>query len=76
MIGTPKDFLSTYDGDCTDGSLTCVEKGKGACDAIIKTGGECYGFGVHRGWGVQIYNAKAANRLVCNKDDGLLTNSG
>ena len=76
FIGMPRDFLSNYNSICKGASLTCVEKGKEACDAIISTGGDCYGFAVNKDFGVQMYNAKAVNKLVCNKDDGLHTNPG
>ena len=50
----------------------CIELGKRACDANT----DCWGFAVHKGWGVQIYNSEASNIDLCNGKYGLQENSG
>ena len=56
---------------CTDGGATCIELGKRACDSIT----DCWGFAVHMGWGVQIYDSKASNCDKCNGRYGLQESS-
>ena len=50
--------LIDRDQDCKTGGPECVELGKRACD---KLGDKCKGFGVHKGWGVQIYGDKMSD---------------
>ena len=73
MIGRPKDFLSDVSSNCISlypGSSDCVELGKRACNKLEN----CWGFGVHTEWGVQIYDAKASNSRVCKGSHGLKQN--
>jgi len=70
-IGRPMDFLSDVSSRCEGGDSKCIELGKIACD----TNPECWGFGVHHGWGVQLYNDKAMDTRYCNGIYGLLRNT-
>ena len=70
-IGRPRDFLSTYNDQCKSGGPDCFEKGKQACDAILADGGDCIGFALISGWGVQMYNSNGRDTSKCNSDDGL-----
>ena len=70
-IGRPEDFLEDT-AHCIDASAYCVLLGKQACD----TAPSCWGFGVHNGWGVQLYNAEASRASVCSGSHGLHPNTG
>eukprot|EP00041_Stephanoeca_diplocostata_P016970 m.337173 g.337173 ORF g.337173 m.337173 type:complete len:391 (+) comp20545_c0_seq1:135-1307(+) len=74
FIGRPRDFLSDVSSTCTDGSQACVELGMRACNYLVATGRECWGFAVHRGWGVQMYNNQAVSEGLCSGDEGLQGN--
>ena len=67
LIGRPKDILSDVSTECKDGVAACFDLAKRACDAIT----DCWGFAIHKSWGVQIYNSKAANKNLCNGKYGL-----
>lgn len=73
MIGRPRDFLPGYNSVCRGGQ-SCVTIGQRACDYLVATGQECWGFGIHNSWGVQIYSPAASDSSLCNSNTGLRTN--
>jgi len=66
-LGRPKDFLSDYNSHCTSGGQECVDVGERACESMSN----CWGFAVHTGWGVQMYDSNAA---TCSGTEGLQAN--
>ena len=66
------DFLTDVSSKCTTGDSTCIQLGKRACDSNTN----CWGFAVHSGWGVQIYDNKASNPSACDGTNGLKSNGG
>ena len=67
LIGRPMDFLNDVSSSCTTGDSRCIEIGKRACCATPN----CWGFGIHSSWGVQIYDKRASNQSVCSGTNGL-----
>jgi len=65
-LGRPKDFLWGSDS-CTSGGEECVKLGERACENMSA----CWGFAVHAGWGVQMYDSNAA---TCSGMEGLQAN--
>lgn len=58
----------------------CIDIGKAACQKHneklrIDDPNRCIGFGVHKGWGVQLYNLKALNIDLCKGTSGLMKNN-
>jgi len=73
FIGRPRDFLNDVSSKCTGGDkknlMFHLEE---SLNSVCRT---CWGFAVHNGWGVQIYNSKASNTDKCNGKYGLQENS-
>ena len=72
LIGTQ--FLSDDSSKCTSGKSECFVLGKRACDGGL-FGDNCWGFAVHTGGGVQIYDSRAANTNACSGKYGLMNNA-
>ena len=70
MLGRPMDLLDDVSSKCTTGDSRCIQLGKRACDTLSS----CWGFAIHSGWGVQIYDNKALNQSVCTGVNGLMQN--
>ena len=68
LIGRPKDILSDVSTECKDGVAACIDLARRACEATT----DCWGFAIHKPWGVQIYNSKAANKNLCTGKYGLI----
>ena len=66
-MGRPQDILDDVHSKCTEGVSKCTDLGKRACNSIQ----DCWGFAIHEGGGVQIYNSKASNPSLCTGKHGL-----
>ena len=71
FVGRPMHLLDDVSTECKTGDSTCVDLGKRACNSAI----DCWGFAVHSGWGVQVYNSKTSNADLCDGTYGLMQNS-
>ena len=71
LIGHPKDLLDDVDLKCTEGVAKCAEFGKRSCDRIQ----DCWGFAIHKGLDVKIYNSSASNPSMCWGTHGLRPNA-
>mmetsp|Transcript_18656 Transcript_18656/g.55310 ORF Transcript_18656/g.55310 Transcript_18656/m.55310 type:complete len:316 (-) Transcript_18656:101-1048(-) len=75
FIGRPRDFLPDVTSTCGRGQSTqCIALGMAACDLLNARGQDCWGFGVHNGWGVQVYNSNASNAGGCTGSNNLQQN--
>ena len=64
------DIINDVSSQCTTGDSKCIQLGKTACDTMSS----CWGFAIHSGRGVQIYDNKASNQNVCTGANGLMPN--
>ena len=71
MMGRPVDLLDSVHSPCKGGGPKCKELGKSSCDMIP----DCWGFAIHAGWGIQIYNSSASNPSLCTGRYGLKPNN-
>jgi len=72
MIGTPQQILGTANVcEGTSQMSECIAYAKSACDSLVESGQECWGFAVSQKLDVQMYNSKASDYSVCDADNGL-----